>query len=175
VQQQTPVKSETALEMALIDIERALEHGMYYLALVGALTLIDMCAALESPDGKTNRTKMANWFSTHLKRHYEWLEGEDCYGLRCGLLHQGVIKTSAQGHQSKWDRTVFVLSHMRNCAANGAYITSLPQFCIDVCTQVKAWMAQKRTDPIVQKNMQNLMALHERGLAPYVMGQPLFA
>jgi hypothetical protein len=35
-------------------IERALAAQLYYLAVVCALTLPDVCSALESPDGNTN-------------------------------------------------------------------------------------------------------------------------
>jgi len=167
------VQPPTALDMALADIEKALKNEMFYLALVGALTLIDMCAALESADGRTSRTKLENWFNAHLQKHYPWLQGEDCYGLRCGLVHQGIVKTSAQGHQSAWNRTLFVFTSMKNCGANDAYITSLPIFCRDVCSEVRAWIAAKKTDPNVQKNMQNLMKLHRTGLTGYIEGVPV--
>jgi hypothetical protein len=81
----------TALDMALIDIRRALDAQMYYLALIGTLSLIDICSALETPDGKTDKHRFMAWYDKHLGPHYSWLSGQDCYGIRSGMLHQGVL------------------------------------------------------------------------------------
>ena len=141
------------------------------------MTLIDMCGALENETGTANRSTLEGWYRANLADRYTWLKPEDCYGLRCGLVHQGIAKTDAKGHASQWARIFFVLmpngNTFRNSAATDAYLTGLPEFCLDVCSQVKVWAASKQTDAIVQRNMKNLMKFYREGLSPYVVGVPL--
>jgi hypothetical protein len=54
------------MEMILSDIERALTARLYYVAITTALTLPDICAALESPDGTTSGPKYKAWYNLHL-------------------------------------------------------------------------------------------------------------
>jgi hypothetical protein len=175
--QQPQTNLPTALDMALTDIPKALDAGMFYIALVVTLTLIDMCSALDSPDGRTNRTKMAAWYNTNLASHYHWLTADDIYGLRSGLVHQGIAKTDAQGNVSQWRRILFLLTppktQFRNSAADDAYMTGLREFCLDVCGKVKSWAISKQGDPTFQENIQKLMKFHKDGLSPYVVGMPL--
>jgi len=153
---QTQPQLPTALDMVLVDIEKALQNKLFYLALVGTVTLMDMCAALESEDGKTNRGKLAAWFTQNMGSLYSYLEGMDCYGLRSGLVHQGIAKTTAQGHASKWRKIIFLLPSdftFSNGALNDAYVTNLAEFCRDVCARVKVWRTAKSGNPIFEKNI----------------------
>ena len=43
-------------------VESSLDHGLYYVALMSALTIPDMAAALESSDGTTNGEKYQKWY-----------------------------------------------------------------------------------------------------------------
>lgn len=178
---QQPEPTTNALDMSIIDIDNAIKHQLFYLALVGTLTLIDMCAALESQDGTTSRPKFEAWYSANLSVHYPWLASADCYGLRCGLVHQGISKTDARGHTSQWHRALFVLPGamvMKNCASKShsgetAYITGLQEFCADVVDRVKKWLAANQANPTIQANLSKLMHLYPQGLAPHIVGAPL--
>jgi hypothetical protein len=171
--------NNTALVMAMQDIERALQAKLFYLALVATLTLPEICAALESSDGDGGRLKYEAWYDKHLAAYYPWLTSEDCYGLRCGIVHQGHARTHTKKHQSKWNRVLFILptpdaSTFRNSAGSDAYITSVAEFCLDVVSRVRAWAIAEKDNPIVKKNAEKLMRFYPKGLKPYVFGVPLF-
>lgn len=73
----------------LNEIDRALAAGLYYLAIAMALTIPDICAALEAENGETNQQKYKAWYESNLAYKYTNITAQDCYSLRCGVLHQG--------------------------------------------------------------------------------------
>src|ERR1022692_3417221 len=77
------------MEAILTEIDRALDAGLYYLAIALSLTLPDICGALESPDGGATRERFTAWYDTYLAQTYQSLTAADCYSLRCGVIHQG--------------------------------------------------------------------------------------
>src|ERR1700722_15181592 len=175
-----PVTPVTSLDMALIEIERALQAHLYYLALISTLSLIDMCAALEDEDGETNQTKFRAWYSKNLAEHYTWLSDQDCYGLRCGILHRGVMDHAVRKKpKSTWNRIAFSLpdangNTVRQMAMEDFYCTGLAEFCQDVTARVRAWADNAKHNPIVRKNAENLMRYHPNGIAPYFVGMQIF-
>jgi hypothetical protein len=93
----------------LDQVEIAANEGrLYYLALAGALTIPDMCAALESKDGETAGPKFIAWFDKNFAHRHVTNKGEtiltgaQCYGYRCSFLHQGRMQ-----HRQSGDRRLF--------------------------------------------------------------------
>ncbi len=72
-------------------IEKALTAQLWIMATVGALTLPDICGALPTPNGQATGQRYAKWFDQHVGTlgYNTALSGQDCYKLRCSLLHQG--------------------------------------------------------------------------------------
>src|ERR1700733_12123831 len=110
-----PLPPITSLHMAVTEIELALKNQLYYLALIGTLSLIDLCAALESEKAKIDKHDYIKWYDTYLGPHYPWLTGIDCYGLRCGVIHKGGMDHKVTTHKgapmpTEWRRIVFVLT-----------------------------------------------------------------
>src|SRR5438132_8002722 len=94
----------------LQQIERATAAGnLYYVALLTALSVPDICGALESEDGEATRTKYIAWFdrwvaSKYVVRGAPSLTGEVCYYYRCSALHQGRAAHPRMGYS----RVLFV-------------------------------------------------------------------
>lgn len=61
---------EGPLELMFLEIERALDAGLFYLAVAMSLTLPDICAALESPNGEASGPKYKAWFNANLARYF---------------------------------------------------------------------------------------------------------
>ncbi len=59
--------------------------GLYFLALHGALTLPDICGALESDTGTASGAKYKAWLRANVPGLAS--DAELIYGLRCSLLH----------------------------------------------------------------------------------------
>jgi hypothetical protein len=164
------------MEMIFQEIDKALNAELYYLAIAMALTVPDICAALESPNGETSGPKYKAWYNGNLANQYPRITDADCWSLRCGVLHQGRC-----GHPNmQYGRILFTLPNpqnniFHNNVINDALNLDAKIFCCDVVTCARLWFAGKRNDPVVQKNLPNLVQMRPQGLAPYMVGMPLIA
>lgn len=162
------------MESILEEIDKALDAGLYYLAIAMALTIPDICAALESPSGKTSGPKYKAWYNANLAGIYPNITDEDCYSLRCGVLHQGRL-----GHSNmQYGRILFTLpnsqnNYFHNNILNDALNLDAMQFCNDVISCTRLWYDRKKDDPVIKNNLPNLVQLRPQGLAPYMVGVPL--
>lgn len=75
------------MEELIAQIRLASAAGLYYLALLGALTLPDICGALSANDGKASASKYKDWLRQNVPEQAD--QAGEIYGLRCSLLHQG--------------------------------------------------------------------------------------
>jgi hypothetical protein len=165
-----------AMDRILGEIEHALKVHLYYLAIAMTLTLPDICAALEAVNGASNDARYKAWYTANLEPLYPWLTADDCWKLRCGVIHQGRF-----GHPNmQYGRVIFLLPGQNvgmfiNNKINDAYFTDLQKFCLDATQRARAWFAAKQVDPIVQSNLENLMQIRPNGLPPYIVGAGVIA
>ncbi len=158
------------------EVERALTAELYYLAVVFALTLPDICAALESADGETAGWKYQAWCDTWLIPSYPELNSRDLWSMRCGVVHQGRL-----GHPNlQYARILFTIPNRQQNVfhrniANGALNLDVIIFCRDVSRAVEQWYIAKQSDLNVVANLPNLVQYRAQGLAPYMVGMPLIA
>ncbi len=162
---------------ALTDqIERAISAGLYYLAIVVALALPDICAALESPNGEATRQRYKVWCDAWFLPKYHFLTSQDLYSMRCGVLHQGRL-----GHPNmQYARVLFTLPNADNNVAHhniiyGALNLDVETFCHDMNSAVDQWYSAKQSDPSVQANLPRLVQFYPQGLDPYIGGLPLIS
>lgn len=85
------------------EIERGLDARVYHLTLGMALCIPDMCAALQSEDGKTSGRKYKDWYNNYVGDKLI-MSADDCYYFRCSFLHQG----STKHEKSNYERVIFV-------------------------------------------------------------------
>jgi len=169
------------LEMVLRDIERALDAGLWYLALAVSLSIPDICSLLELEEGWSNGNIFAAWFDKHVGKAYTNFTGEDCYKVRGGVLHKGQF-----GHKKlRYDRIFFSISPsivLRETM--GTNIGGLPGtvlsldlilFCRTMVKAARAWAKATESDPIVVANLPSLVRLRPDGLPPYIVGLPVIA
>ena len=81
------------------DIRKALDNNLYYVALVSALTLPDICAKAEYPAEISSRIRYIDWYNDRIGKYENcpdqedeimpYLSGEVMYSLRCAFLHEG--------------------------------------------------------------------------------------
>ena len=86
----------------LIDaVRQSVADKNWYAALTGALTLPDIAGKLDGR-GVYSKARFVSWFNDYLTPFYTrllpdevgeslhvFLNGEDCYALRCAYLHRG--------------------------------------------------------------------------------------
>jgi len=164
------------MDTILGEIEKALDAQLYYLAVASALSLPDICSALESPSGTTSGNQYKAWYEAWLAAQYPRITADDIYSLRCGVVHQGRF-----GHpKMQYSRILFTIPNVNqnvyhNNLMNDVLNLDAPWFCRDVIKSVMKWYEAKKDDPNVKQNLPRLLRLHPNGLAPYMVGMPLIA
>jgi hypothetical protein len=172
------------MDLILTQITRGLERWFHYLAIVSALTLPDICAAMEAEDGWSTKARYMAWWDAWMKAKYPYMTSEDAYGLRGGVVHQGKL-TKPKAHLT-FDRIAFTVlpamrpSHNNISINSGGSNESVLQldagvFCHDVMNSVREWYAVKKDDPNVQAHLPLLLSFRPDGIAPHFVGKPVIA
>lgn len=164
------------MESILQDIEKALDYGLYYIALQSTLALPDICAALESPTGDTSGSQYIDWYDRNVSSKYHIvLTGKDCWRFRCSYLHRG----STQDERSSYKRIIFVVPNpkliMHNNIINDALNIDINIFCRIIIDAVRNWQITKANDKNYIRNYPNLIRVYPNGLPPYVGGFPIIS
>jgi hypothetical protein len=152
-------------------IKIANENKLYYLALWTTLTLPDICAALESEDGKTKKDKYIKWVNKYLTPKYNGnLDGETCYYFRCSILHQGYTNHE----KNRYSKIIFLEPNnsykFHNNIINDVLNIDIEIFCNDVCESVEEWLEKNKNNEIVKKNLEKMIKRHPHGLTGYIEG-----
>lgn len=135
-------------------IEKSLQEENWYAALSVALALPDICANVCSPNEGSQR-RYVKWYDQYMlpkytrqvgadrKEHF-FLQGGDCYALRCALLHEGTHDITEQRARKVIENFSFVVPpkgwtvHMNS---NGnALQLQVDVFCNDICSSVHRWL-----------------------------------
>jgi len=155
----------------IIDSVRdSLRQENWYAALFAALTLPDICVALEH--GKGGGEKYSAWFEESLKQYGRFLSGDDCYALRCSLLHHGKDDITGQRVKDVLDHYIFLTSgpHLilfKDCTIDGVKKSFLQLnvgiFCEDICTAVESWLVANVGNQDVQDRAATILEIHEPG------------
>ena len=167
---------EHPMEATLQQIEKAIQAELYYVAIVMALTLPDICAALETENAYSGRDEYKKWYRENLAGKFPAMSDADCYSLRCGVVHKGNLGLKG----SEFSRVVFSLPNsrritMHNNIMNDSLQFDAVQFCHEIIASVRAWYNTHAGNENVQRNLPNIIQLRPEGLAPYIVGLPIIA
>lgn len=151
------------MDILLDEITAAANGNLGLLAVHGALTLPDVCSALETNEPLKPGTigvRYSAWFDTYLGDRYgAWLSGWDVYNLRCKVLHQGEMQ------HPRNTATIF-FSPDFHCVSFGVgeevqeVGLRAPTFALDLVNAARAWRAAKVGDPDVQRRMASLIQVY---------------
>ena len=168
------------MEHFLQEIKLALENKLYLLALQTALTLPDICGAMESDAGKANRERYCNWYDKYAASKVDacYMSSMDCYLFRCSLLHQGTTIPTPKGNQSAaHGRIVFIAPgnqnfYFHNNIIGDALNIDLNVFCTGMIKATEEWLkTMKETkNANYEKHAKKLIRYYPVGLPPYTFG-----
>jgi hypothetical protein len=134
-------------------VRTALDGMNWYAALSVALALPDICAKVHDPSQRYSRARYVAWFDRYLANTYrrivagrpiEFLNGDDCYALRCAYLHEGEFDISTQRSRKILEAYEFVATpqgttvHLNR--SNTALQLQIDMFCEEICAGVEAWL-----------------------------------
>lgn len=161
------------MEYLFKDIKRGLDAGVYQLALGTALCIPDICAALESSDGKTSGRRYKDWYNRYVGKKL-MLTADDCYYLRCSYLHQG----STQHEKSQYEKVIFVEPNpfgvFHNNVIEGALNIDIIVFCEDLIESASDWLEDIKENPNFIQNHEKSFKRYPDGLSPYIVGLPVY-
>jgi hypothetical protein len=138
-------------------IEKSLNEENWYSALTLAIALPDICANVCSPNEGSQR-RYVKWYNQYMLPKYTFcvgpdqeehvfLQGDDCYALRCALLHEGTHDISEQRAQQAIDNFNFVVPPkgwtVHNNKSGKALQLQVDVFCRDICSSVNQWLTDK--------------------------------
>lgn len=157
-------------------IRQSLEYENWYGALFPALTLPDVCGRLESPN-KGSKARYVEWFAEWIQPEYTmkvgadqkehiFFHGEDCYALRCSLLHEGGANIEEQRAQKALNDFHFITpppgGGMIHCNQVGTKLQlQVDVFCNQMADAVDRWCSSRKNDDDFQNRAQALLVIHD--------------
>lgn len=158
---------------------KALKDENFYAALTLALMLPDVCGSLEDPGTGKSKKRYEAWVKKWLEPTYTtptkvFLSAEDCFQLRCSLIHSGSSDVDANQATDIERFRFFDNSNKSHCNySSGNYENGVlqptylqlnaDQFCRDVFDAVDRWDASVANDNAVQAEKKKLLFLHSAG------------
>lgn len=159
-------------------IKKAIEDRNWYGALFMALTLPDICGKIEHTTLSSPR-RYKNWFDRYMSAKYKhneivFLSSDDCYALRCAVLHKGSDDITKQHAQKILERFIFMTggphcTYMQDNYVNGQRIkTSLQlrvdKFCEDICGSAEKWLKDTSGNIAVMSRIQDTIKIYDPGI-----------
>lgn len=155
------------------EIERGLDARVYQLSLGMALCIPDICAALESYDGKTSGSKYRAWYDKYVSKELK-LSSSDCYYFRCSFLHQG----STEHEKSNYDKIIFIEPNPRitlhNNIIDNVLNIDINIFCRELVQAGRDWYEFTKDAEKFIENYGKSFKRYPNGLAPYIVGIPVY-
>jgi hypothetical protein len=155
-------------------IKISLDNEAFYAALITTLTLPDICGKIEYPN-KTPKDRYIDWFNKYLYEKYnqrgynnsiDFLVAENCYALRCSLLHEGETEILTQKSRKGDLNRIFFHTNKYDtghCNLNPDGIEGLflniNRFCYDVIEAVENWLKDIENDSIKCNKIHNMIKI----------------
>jgi hypothetical protein len=171
------------VEHILSQLEGALAAQLWHVAMLTAVTLPDVCAALEH--GQTGKSRYSAWWEQWRDPSYaDALPAADLYRYRCSLLHES--KATSEKPSLKYGRIAYAPAgrpelHLTSYHALGttgpsnlamSLLVDADRFCRDMIASVRRWKPVADANPDVLRNAVFTVKFYEngmRGIAPFPM------
>jgi hypothetical protein len=162
------------MQILFREIRAALDAGLHILAVHGAMSIPDICSALETTEPTKNvGDRYADWFDRYLGKEYSdsgdgtpILTGRDIWFLRCKMQHQGAMAHERHSAEISFSRNMHRCVSMGCVGTIGREVTLVPSlFVEDLLKGAADWLAAKDGDKGVQHRMGSLMAFYPQGSA----------
>ncbi|UPO98443.1 hypothetical protein [Cetobacterium somerae] len=154
-------------------ILNSLKEKNWYAALTVSLLIPDICGNLEFPHEQVGK-RYKQWVEKYLQDKYTsyvgadrkkiiFLSAQDCYNLRCSLVHAGSDKVSDKAVKDSLSKFHFVIPDERliihNNLINDALQLDIGIFCRDMCNSLDEWLND--IDDTTKERFSNLLVIHD--------------
>lgn len=167
------------LDNFIQSIKSSIETKNYFSALIIALTLPDICCSIEDTNRRSGGEKYAKWFERYVQNKYTskigyeqtehiFLNGYECYALRCTYLHKGmneIINEKILKKLKKKSKKIEFMAEMRTdqCSIGDVLILKLETFCENIISGVDSWLNHVSKNPVVAQRIKDLPQVHTKG------------
>ncbi len=163
--------SEPPLYRYVRDLRLAVDTGALYSALALALTIPDICGAIEYPNESAANTRYREWFKAWCGLHQSQMTAADCWALRCVYLHlareqfEGDAATFAALERicftSGTSDGVWVSRHVEPTSAGAKPAVQIPaeDFCRDMAGSALGWFKKRESDARVATGLARLLEI----------------
>lgn len=139
-----------------------------------ALTIPDICAKIDNLASQTTGKLYAKWFDKYVGPKYQrrssdgqlitFLNGADCYALRCAALHEGRDDITQQRARESLDKFEFVAPPkglVLHCNRSDARLNlQVDIFCRDIASAALAWLHEVDGDKAKQSEIDQLITIN---------------
>jgi len=170
------------MENILREIERTMEANLWYAAIALCLTIPDICCTLEAqPNARQDgqRARYQSWCRRNLPPHLG-LSGDECWALRCGVVHEGRGTNRAMRHDHR--AIAFTLppqGTIHNVIVDvptGPILSlSAELFCRGVIYAARNWLSANASNSLVRSNLNRLLQPRPNAFMPLVQGPTIIA
>jgi len=165
-------------------VRLSLRTENWYSALFVALSMPDICGRLEDPKKPTGQ-RYVDWFRRYLSDTYgappaePVLSPEDCYALRCALVHEGAGDIAGQQAKKVLNEICFFrpgsqgfgpvrpghCNRLTNVRINDREFSEalwlrVTDFCEDMCRAVEKWLNDVAREAAIQSRMNGLLPIY---------------
>jgi hypothetical protein len=170
------------LGLVLADVEHCIEAKLYYPALLIALTIPEICSGLALDKSVfVKKSHYEGFIDKYTPMTGSALSGTLCYQLRGGVVH----RANLAGHPEFPASHVIFSIPETGLGIHGVELTSdlrpgesattfdLVKFCRTIVAAAYKWYEDYKDDPLVAKNMKNLIRYCPDGIRGFVKGAPI--
>jgi hypothetical protein len=156
----------------LEDIHVALDAGAFYSALALALTIPDICGAIEFPElvGESHSgDRYRGWFDEWCGRLHSRMTAADCWAARCCYLHlaseEFVGRAAKKAALSRIQFTrgksggVWVSEYSKSETGGKVVRIPLEDFCHDMTTSADGWLCTRFDDKQVMSDVAEVLEI----------------
>ena len=156
-------------------VRDSLRHNNWYAALFISLALPDICGNMNYPS-QTSKERYTKWFGKYLSKKYiheigperkrhVFLSGEDCYALRCSILHEGSDVIARQGCKQFLDQFIFTTRLGVHCnyiqkGSRSILQLNVQEFCEETLISVEDWLGDVVQNSDIQKRLQDTIKIY---------------
>lgn len=159
------------MQILIYELKKATENNLWFLAINIALTVPDICSALESENGQTDGDKYRNWVNKYLVHKYNgFITGDDIWKLRCASLHQGKFNHD----NPRFNKVIFQVPFngnsggMHNNIIGGTLQLNAMIFVTDIINSYEEWLINNKENSFIQTNLEKSFSFYESKVGIFI-------
>jgi len=155
-------------------IRLAVANQNWFAALYLALTMPDICGALETP-AACNGARYMSWFERYLApinktnifgTEVVFMTASDCWALRCSILHEGSDAVSQPKTRDVLSRIFFSTMGAHRIRVEDTLTLNVAMFCEEIADAVDMWSSDVRSDTDIQARISQMVEIQQVGFSP---------